>query len=260
MPATPLFDRFATLIKESSPDRLVSKTKIDERLLLKQEGELAVYYAPFDWINRDARIVLVGITPGATQMYNALAEAHRQLNAGTEAEAALREAKRTGAFSGPLRENLVAMLDYFGVQKWLGLSSTRQLFGVSASLLHTTSVIRFPTFAAGENFNGSPAILRTPFLRDLVEEYFFTEMRQLKHSIIVPLGDKVGEVIDWLVDRAAPDRIRVLSGLPHPSPQNIERIQYLIERRSRERLSKKTNPAKLDAVRARLFASVAALT
>lgn len=50
-----------------------SVTGIDERLLIDREGNLSVYYAPFEYVNPAARVVIVGITPGRTQMRNALA-------------------------------------------------------------------------------------------------------------------------------------------------------------------------------------------
>jgi len=33
-------------------------------LLLWHQGELSVFYAPWDWVNTSARVMLVGITPG----------------------------------------------------------------------------------------------------------------------------------------------------------------------------------------------------
>jgi hypothetical protein len=87
------------------------------RLVFASEGELSISYAPFDYITPRAKVVIVGITPGAQQAANALAEARRQLLAGSTAEAALKAAKVFASFSGPRRTNLVAMLDYIGLNK-----------------------------------------------------------------------------------------------------------------------------------------------
>jgi hypothetical protein len=38
-----------------------------ESLLMRREGEWASFYAPFDHVNPQARVVLVGITPGLQQ-------------------------------------------------------------------------------------------------------------------------------------------------------------------------------------------------
>ena len=71
-----LFPQHANAIRNFSGD-------VQSRdLLLAAEGPLAVYYAPFDWVNTQARVVLVGITPGHTQALNALNEAKRQLLSG----------------------------------------------------------------------------------------------------------------------------------------------------------------------------------
>lgn len=40
----------------------------DSRLLMDSSGPVSIYYAPFEYINPSARVVLVGITPGPTQM------------------------------------------------------------------------------------------------------------------------------------------------------------------------------------------------
>ena len=37
-------------------------------LLLAEEGRLRVFYAPLDWANANARVIILGITPGWTQM------------------------------------------------------------------------------------------------------------------------------------------------------------------------------------------------
>lgn len=259
MVAPNLFTRFAALLRDHSPANLVSPKGIDDRLLLDREGTLSIFYAPFDWTNESARIVLVGITPGRTQMANAVAEAHRQLTLGADEVTALRKAKMTGAFSGSMRSNLIAMLDYFGLNRWLNVRSTADLFAGSAGLLHTTSLLRFPTFVGVENFNGTPAILRTAFLRKNLAKYFVPELQHLQRAVIVPLGDKVTEVLEWLAAEGAVSGEMVLSGLPHPSGANAERIHYLIERKGREALSAKTDARKLDEARARLTDAVARL-
>ena len=92
-----LFARFAPTIRD------LEFSDLDDRLLLDRDGPVSVYYAPFDYINRDAKIVIAGITPGKTQMLNALREARKQLLNGASHEAALESAKRTASFSGAMR-------------------------------------------------------------------------------------------------------------------------------------------------------------
>ena len=75
-------------------------------------------YAPFEHIQHSAKVVIVGITPGEQQARNALLEARRQLIAGASQAMALSKAKVFASFSGPMRANLVAMLDHVGLHRW----------------------------------------------------------------------------------------------------------------------------------------------
>ncbi len=81
---------------------------LGDALRLAQDGDVAVYYAPFDHINADARVVLVGITPGLTQAINALNASRLALSGGASSADASRAGKLTGAFSGPMLKTYVA--------------------------------------------------------------------------------------------------------------------------------------------------------
>lgn len=256
---TTLFTRFTPTIKSLSDGDLRGGSSLDAKLRLAQNGKVEVCYAPFEYINKDARIVIVGITPGRTQMVNALREARRQLALGADATTALRAAKQTGAFSGTMRPNLVGLLDCVGVNRWLGLNSCDELFGKAAHLVQTTSVLRNPVFIDGENYNGTPAMTRHPLLRDMLVRHFGEDVRSLPKALYVPLGDKVAEALHFLADEGALDRARILDGLPHPSGANAERIAYFLGRKERGALSAKTNADKLDAARQHLGQQIAAL-
>ena len=109
-------------------------------LKLKNDGDLQVYYAPFDYIETKARIVVVGITPNLTQATNALQAAYAALQAGKTIPDTLAIAKRKASFSGgAIRRNLVTMLDVIGAAKHLGVQSTAQMFDPSARDVHFTS-------------------------------------------------------------------------------------------------------------------------
>jgi hypothetical protein len=82
---------------------------------LFSEVGLDVYYAPFHYLNRDARVVLMGLTPGWTQMEQAFRTSRQALNDGLEGTALFRRIDRTGSFSGSMRKNLVDMLDGIGL-------------------------------------------------------------------------------------------------------------------------------------------------
>lgn len=217
---------------------------------------LDVAYAPFDYVNREAKIVIVGITPGRQQMANALLECQRQLRSGASHAKALEAAKVHASFSGPMRTNLVAMLDSIGVPQLLGLSTTASLWGSKSDLVHFTSALRYPVFVDGENYSGAPAMLRVPFLKNQLETWLGEEMRRLPNALFVPLGPKVGEALAYLAPRIGIHEDRILTGLPHPSGASGERIAYFLGRKPREQLSIKTNAARLDTARAELVVKI----
>ncbi|MBX9915402.1 MAG: hypothetical protein K2Y25_16010 [Pseudomonadaceae bacterium] len=75
----------------------------------------------------------------------------------------------------------------------------------------------------------------------------------------LPLGPKVTEVFLQLQEKGLLRPEQVLSGLPHPSPANAERIIYFLGNKARDQLSSKTNPDVLDAARSQLQLKVAQL-
>jgi hypothetical protein len=251
---------FAPVIRQLSPTELNGALSLYEKLMLAAEGDLRVCYAPFEFINQEAHVVIVGITPGSTQMINALKEARRQLDLGASEEEVLKAAKATGAFSGSMRPNLTALLDAIGLQRWLGIRSCEELFGSAARLVQTTSVLRNPVFVRGENYNGSPGITRSPLLREQLENGFARDAAVLRNAVFIPLGDKVTEALHYLVARGLMRADSILDGLPHPSGANGERIAYFLGRKARHELSGKTTPQKIEEARTRLRSRVAALT
>lgn len=253
------FARFAQIIQSLSADDLSGTTLPNEKLRLAQSGTIEVFYAPFEYINPAARIVIVGITPGRTQMMNALREAKRQLDSGADHLSALSAAKKTGAFSGSMRPNLVAMLDCVGVNCWLGIDSCDALFGKAADLVQTTSVLSNPVFVNGENYNGTPNMIRHPLLKEQMVMHFGQVVRSLPNALFIPLGDKVAEAMHYVADLKMLDRHHILDGLPHPSGANAERIAYFLGKKQRKDLSQKTNPEKLDQARQSLMEQINAL-
>lgn len=228
-------------------------------LQLASAGSLSVHYAPFDAVNEQARVVIVGITPGRTQAANALGEARRLLAEGAAPADVLMRAKRFGALSGALRPNLTAMLDRIGLARWLGIAGCEALFGASSQLLQTASVLPFPVFADGRNYRGAPDIVATPLLRGLLVEHFVPLVETLPDAVMIPLGPVPARAIRWLAAQGLIRPARLLEGLPHPSGANAERIAYFLGRKEAGRLSAATNAAKLDAARHRLTQAVSGL-
>lgn len=245
-----MFQRYQAAVRAYDGNPSVSN------LLIANEGKVSVYYSPFEWINPQAKVVLVGITPGRVQAANALAEARRCLLAGLPPSEVLRKAKQTGAFSGAMRPNLISVMDAIGLSKWLGISSCSELFASKGELLQTASILQFPVFVDGENYNGSPDPSKSPLLRSLLIEHFGDMVKSLPDAVYIPLGPVPTKALAWLVRQGGISAGRILEGLPHPSGANAERIAYFLGRKAKADLSSKTDPAKLDAARVSLVNSV----
>ncbi len=221
----------------------------DESLLIARHGRLSCYYGPFEHTNLNAKVVLVGITPGAQQAKNALTALRHSLHTGASDADALATAKRTASFSGNMRGNLVALLDSVGLDRALGLESCARLFDDRVDLVHFTSVLRNPVFLDGADYSGNPTIASSAFLQTLSERWFGTEIEALPNALWVPLGKEPTALLREHVQRGRLRAERVLDGLPHPSGANAERIAYFLGRKPRHLLSAKTRPEALDAGR-----------
>jgi hypothetical protein len=239
------FSKFAPDIATLPAFGLSTRKQLPQRLRLFKEGELEAWYTPFDHINRSAKLVLVGITPGETQLLNGLAVARSQIAAGAMAEQALTATKHAGAFSGSLRQHLVALLDSVGIQRWLRVASAADLFEGSRELLHTTSVLRHAVFYKGKNYNGTPSMLRNGILLQHIYDHLVPEIACLDQAVFLPLGGKVATVLNFLTGQGVLAHERVLPSLPHPSPANIERIQCFLGLKQPHHVSPKTDARKL---------------
>lgn len=191
---------------------------------------LEIYYAPFEYVNPDAKVVIAGITPGLYQMRQSF-EAIRDL-ANAPEEEALRSVKQRGSFSGPIRKNLVTMLDDLDLHRHLGIETTLDLFGPANHLVQNTAVLPYPVFYKGKNYNGaSPDLLKTDLFRSYIDGMFADEMALLKDALILPMGINVRRAVETLVDRDLIDPARVVSGFPHPSGGNGHRHRIFAENR-----------------------------
>lgn len=201
---------------------------------METEGCLTTFYAPFDYINHDARVVLMGITPGWTQTELAFRLARRALAAGRSVDDASREAKHAASFAGPMRTNLVRMLDDLGLPELLSIRSTIELFGSASGLCHMTSAFRYPVFKSGKNYSGSsPSPKSSPLLMRMAREILAPELSSVGQAVIIPLGHAVEDLLSVLEEEGLLRRGRRLAGFPHPSGANGHRVRQFAERRAR---------------------------
>lgn len=213
-----MLDRFRENVLTLNPQAPL-EARSEAALTIASAPPLRVVYAPFEHIPQTAKIVLVGITPGRFQAEAALKALHFALKAGKPDAEALRMAKLAASFSGPMRKNLLKMLDLIGLPGKLGLESAADLFD-RTELAHFTSALRYPVFKSGENYNGAPNMLRTPELRQMINTHLAEEVRALPNAVWMPLGDKPVAALRHLAASGVLAHNRLLEGLPHPSGAN----------------------------------------
>lgn len=219
--------------------------QLPDSLRLTKASSLEIYYAPFDHINIAAKVVICGITPGLQQAEIALQKAQQLLASNTPLAVVSQQAKETASFAGPMRRNLVRMLNHIGLQGRLGITDCELLFTTRKDLVHYTSTLRYPVFVNGKNYSGrTPNMLKEPLLRETIEQYLGEELRQLSaDTLYIPLGDAVANVLFFMADNGIIQRNQILAGMPHPSGANAERIAFFLGEKAKEDLSAKTNPA-----------------
>ena len=189
-------------------------------LYLQQSIRHEVYYAPFEYINTQARLVIVGITPGVTQLKLAYAEAQRLLQSKTSEEDALRGIISAAAFGGQaMRPNLLRMLRHFDFAAILGIDDEAELWGSAAGCLHSTSVIPHATLKAGKMFAGNFCEIRESVaLRKLFDQEFIKSLVELNEEVLyIALGKTPLDALRHCIDLGVIRESQVLGGFAHPS-------------------------------------------
>jgi hypothetical protein len=197
----------------------INKTTVtNKNFLIKRDNNIEIYYAPFDYINSKAKIMIVGITPGLQQMM----QSFEAVNNGRS----LKEVKDLSSFKGSMRTTLIKYLDALKINKKLRIKSCESLFNINSRYLHSTSLIKYPVFDKGKNYSGS-SLLKKKILLDFLETHFVKELKKLDKTIIIPLGNTVSSTIDYLNDEFKLKLKCFLKGFPHPSGLNIRKdIQF----------------------------------
>jgi hypothetical protein len=197
---------------------------VNKEFLIKKDGNIEIYYAPFDYINTKAKIVIVGITPGVQQML----QSYEVINQGKS----LKEVKDLSSFKGSMRTGLIKYLDELKINDILKIKSCESLFNKNSRYLHTTSLVKYPVFDKGKNYSGAN-ILKKKILLDFIEKNFLEELKTLEKSIIIPLGNTVSSTIEYLNNKYNLKLRCFLKGFPHPSGANARKnIQFKENKRN----------------------------
>ena len=212
--------------------KIDKKSVVSKDFLVNKVGNLEIYYAPFDYINSKAKIVIVGITPGLQQM----TQSFQVIKDGKS----LKEVKDLSSFKGSMRTTLIKYMDELKINKKLKIKSCESLFNLDSKYLHTTSLVKYPVFDKGKNYSGAN-ILKKKILLDFIEKNFLEELKTLKKSIIVPLGNTVSSTIEYLNRKYNLKLECFLKGFPHPSGANARKnIQFKENKISMIKLLKKS--------------------
>lgn len=179
---------------------------------------IEILWAPFDYVNRNARLVIVGVTPGPNQAQRSYNAVRMALAKGDNPQAGLERIKAEASFRGNVIEpNLMSLLEHGGLAERAGIEDIDNLWTQEAHKVHFTSTIRYPTFIKGELFNNQIDSLEHPELRKYVETYLAEELASVPTDAeIVALGKKGPRIVRHAAKAAGIDPRRVVA-LPHPS-------------------------------------------
>ena len=103
------------------------------------DDNIVIEPAELDYVNSKAKVVIVGITPGNSQM------------SGSRDRLSLREIKRKYAFAGSMRPNLINMLDHIGINKLIGIKSCRSLWEQDFDEVDMTSLLKDAVYEIKSN-------------------------------------------------------------------------------------------------------------
>ena len=203
---------------------------VNKEFLIKKDGNIEIYYAPFDYLNSKVKIIIVGITPGLQQM----TQSFQAIKDGKS----LKEVKDLSSFKGSMRTTLIKYMDELKINKIIKIKSCESLFNLDSKYLHTTSLVKYPVFDKGKNYSGAN-ILKKKILLEFIEENFLKELKILQNSIIIPLGNTVSSTIDYLNTEYQLNLRCFLKGFPHPSGLNVRKnIQFKDNKKEMLRLLK----------------------
>jgi hypothetical protein len=228
--------RLAALRETYSPATLDKSELFADRYCLARYERYSVYFAPLATLpSPEARVILVGLTPGENQARQAAAaylDSDATVRADPEAFSAV--VRRRVAFAGTMRVNLCSMLDELGFPRYLEIHQSSDLFEEARARAATTSALLYPVFVGPElrNFSGGGINLADiPLFRRMLDELLAPRVARAETAMIVPLGKAAASGLRYLCEQGIVSPKRVLLGMPHPSGANGHRMRQFSETR-----------------------------
>lgn len=184
-------------------------TMYDKRIVFEATG--------FEYVNSKAEVVIVGITPGNSQLD------------GSREGKTPREIKREFAFAGKMRPNLVNMLDYIGVNKLLSIETCKSLWEEDFDRVEMTSLLKEATYVLKKDgskymFKSTEKIAKSEKLTRMLEDGFLKDCKNYNNAVLfVACGPGVYDELKRLQEEK---KIKgQVVGIAHPSGANTGRIQ-----------------------------------
>ena len=184
------------------------------------DESIVIEPAALDYVNPNAQVVIVGITPGNSQM------------SGSREMMSLRDIKRQYAFAGTMRPNLINMLDYIGINKLLGIDTCETLWDRDFDQVDMTSILKDAVYEIKRDgkktmFNDVSKIDKSMKLKKLLVDGFITNSKEYKHDVLyIACGPGVYDVLKKL---QIEKRINgLVIAIAHPSGANAGRVNCYI--------------------------------
>lgn len=213
-----------------------------------RRGKHLLRYIPFEHVNMQAKLVIVGITPGPNQLALAYDTVQKLLQAGRPESEILVEVKKLGAFGSPtMRPNLLKMLRHFRFEKILGVEDADSLWGKNAGLLHSTSVVPHAAFTITKSgikmFAGSfDEVMKSDLFRECFMDCLVPSIREMNQNAqYVGLGPCPQAALQWCVDKGYLRQEQILGSFCHPATTGGSTTRYYLREVTRRELNPK-NP------------------
>jgi hypothetical protein len=207
------------------PPGLPEKDLERPELLLHRDKKIDVYFAPLDYVNSSAKVLLVGLSPTRAHLHLAVTVVADRLRAGASPDESLAAVNTMETFATSTRANLIRMADGIGLHSALGLRSCAALFDERTDLISATYAISHAVFVRspgrlGRNYAGAPPLEGHPLLSAIATQVLAANAAMTPGALVVPLGNVA--TIATRMAGLAPDR--VVDGFPHPSGANGHRL------------------------------------
>ena len=233
-----LFYRYAPLIEQHGGS---AQGRVD--MEVGREPKHTLQYIPFEHVNSEARLVIVGITPGPSQIALAYTTAQSLLKSHRPIDEIMLEIKKIGAFGGAsMRPNLVKILRHFRFDELLEIDDVESLWSENSSLLHSTSVVPHAAFRISHGkekmFAGSfDEVMRSSLLRECFMDCFVPSLMEIQSEAhYVGLGACPQAALRWCVKKDLLREEQVLGAFCHPSSSGGSTIKYYLREATRSDL------------------------